>query len=209
MSTEAPKIKRSAGRPRAFDRQLALEIALDLFWRRGFEGTSTTELTAAMSISQPSLYAAFGSKEGLYREALDLYVLRYGARVQQLLDAKAAAKETLAALLAHFAQQYTDPGHAPGCMIAGGALQGGPASGELLAQMVMLRQAAQAGIRLRLERALSEGELPKRTDAAGLAGYFAMVIQGMAVQAHDGATMATLKRQAKLAMAAWPDFSPG
>jgi AcrR family transcriptional regulator len=205
MNTEPLNAKRTAGRPRAFDRQTALEVALDLFWRRGFEATSTTELTAAMGISQPSLYAAFGSKEGLYREAVGLYVQRYGSSVQQVLDAKGSARAAVVAMLAHLAQQYTDTSHAPGCLIASGALQGGPAQAELLTHMAGLRQAAQAGIKQRLDLALSEGELPKRTDTAALAAYFAMVVQGMAVQAHDGASVATLKRLAKLAMAAWPE----
>jgi AcrR family transcriptional regulator len=178
-----------------------------MFWRRGFEATSTTELTAAMGISQPSLYAAFGSKDGLYREAVDLYLLRYGTRVQELLDTKGHAQDAVAAILANAAQQYTDSNHAPGCMIASGALQVGSAHADILAQMVGLRQAAQIAIKLRIERAINEGELPKRTDASSLAAFFAMVIQGMSVQAHDGATSASLKRIAKLAMAAWPGLS--
>ncbi|MCV2369347.1 TetR/AcrR family transcriptional regulator [Roseateles oligotrophus] len=205
MNLIPPSTKRSAGRPRAFDRNVALEIALDMFWRRGFEATSTTDLTAAMGISQPSLYAAFGSKEGLYREAVELYLLRYGTRVQQLIDTKGSAREAVAAILANAAHQYTDSSHAPGCMIASGALQVGPAHTDLLTQMVELRQAAQAAIKLRLDRAINEGELPKRTDTSSLAAYFAMVIQGMSVQAHDGATSVSLKRIAKLAMEVWPE----
>jgi AcrR family transcriptional regulator len=202
--TAAPAPKRGAGRPRAFDRDAALEVALDLFWRQGFDCASTTLLTAAMGISQPSLYAAFGSKEALYREALALYVARYGHTMQALLDEGQTARASFSAVLNAAARQFSDKRHAPGCMVATSGLQGEPANQALYDHVAGRRQAGERSMAKRLEAARLAGELPADTDTATLAGYFAMVIQGMAVQARDGASATRLKRMAQMAMAAWP-----
>jgi len=204
MNNELSSPKRSVGRPRAFDRDAALDIAMDLFWRRGFEATSTTQLVAAMGISQPSLYAAFGSKEALYREALDLYVRRHGVLIPRMLQMPGTAREAIATLLLGAAKQYTDQSHAPGCMVACSALQGDPEHGEIQAHVAGLRDDGERAIKQRLDRARAAGELPARCDTGLLAGYFAMVIQGLAIQAHDGASAGSLKRMAQMAMSAWP-----
>jgi AcrR family transcriptional regulator len=196
--------KRSAGRPRAFDREEALAIALDLFWRQGFDCTSTTQLTAAMGISQPSLYAAFGSKEALYRETLSLYGQRYGAYMAQALTTQTSAQAAVRAFLLGAAKQFSDRRHALGCMVASSGLQGGPENAALYADIAALRQAAQAAIQVRLEAGKAAGELPADTDTAALAAFFAMVIQGMAVQARDGASKARLTSLVELALQAWP-----
>ena len=204
MDTLKTPSPRSAGRPRLFDREAALEIALDRFWRQGFEGTSTSQLTAAMGISQPSLYAAFGSKEQLYREAVSLYVQRHGQFLDKAFNAHHSAREAIfqARLLA--ARQYSDSNHAPGCMIASAGLQGGADHAALFAEMAELRLNGQRAIHARLERARLDGEIAATTDTATLAAYVAMVIQGMAVQAIDGATASALEAMATLAMKAWP-----
>nr|WP_315488629.1 TetR/AcrR family transcriptional regulator [uncultured Rhodoferax sp.] len=201
LKTTSP---RSAGRPRLFDREAALEIALDRFWRQGFEGTSTTQLTAAMGISQPSLYAAFGSKEQLYREAVGLYVQRHGQFLDKAFSAHISAREAIFHALLLAARQYCDSAHAPGCMIASAGLQGGADHAVLFSEMAELRLTGQRAILARLEQARLDGELAADTDTAALAGYFAMVIQGMAVQAIDGATSSALEAMVTLAMKAWP-----
>jgi TetR/AcrR family transcriptional regulator, copper-responsive repressor len=203
-SDNAPTPKR-AGRPRAFDREQALNTAMDLFWRHGFEGTSTAQLTAAIGIAPPSLYAAFGSKEALFREALALYGQRYGGFLSQPMSGTGSARAAVEQMLQAAARQFADAQHPLGCMVAAGELQASEAQGALVDEVAGRRHAAQVAIRARLDRARRDGELPADTDTATLASYFAMVVQGLAVQARDGAKPALLKRLAGLAMQAWPE----
>lgn len=203
-SDNAPAPKR-AGRPRAFDRDQALNTAMDLFWRHGFEGTSTAQLTAAIGIAPPSLYAAFGSKEALFREALALYGQRYGGFLSQPMSGTGSARAAIEQMLQAAARQFADARHPLGCMVAAGELQASAAQGTLVAEVAERRQAAQLTIRARLNRARQDGELPADSDTATLAAYFAMVVQGLAVQARDGAKPVLLKRLADLAMQAWPE----
>ena len=185
-----------------------MNTALELFWRHGFEGTSTTQLTAAMGIAPPSLYAAFGSKEALFREALALYGQRYGAFLSGPMSDSGTAREAVEQMLQGAARQFADGQHPLGCMVAAGALQMTEAQSPLVQEVAGLRQAAQRAIRTRLDRARQDGELPADTDTAALASFYAMTIQGMAVQARDGARSAMLKRLADLAMRAWPHAAP-
>jgi AcrR family transcriptional regulator len=205
MRQPAPPNKRSAGRPRAFDREHVLSIALDLFWRHGFDGTSIPQLTAAMGISPPSLYAAFGSKEALYREAVKLYLTRYSGFMSSLFDEKIRARDAVEHALLAAAKQFSDPCHAPGCMISSAELQASTDNEKLATEIASFRQAAQQIVYVRLEAARKAGELPAKTDTASLAAFYAMVSQGMSVQARDGAKVDVLKRLAKLAMLAWPN----
>jgi TetR/AcrR family transcriptional regulator, copper-responsive repressor len=193
------------GRPRAFDRKQALALALDLFWRHGFEGTSTAQLTAAMGIAPPSLYAAFGSKEALFREALAAYGERYGGFLSEAMAAPGPTRAAVNQMLQRAARQFANVEHPLGCMVAAGELQLSPANAALVLEVSGQRQVAQQAIRSRLEAARKAGELPADTDTATLSAFFAMAIQGMAVQARDGAKPSLLKRLAELAMLAWPD----
>jgi len=196
--------KRSAGRPRAFDRGQALAIALDLFWRHGFDGTTIPQLTTAMGISPPSLYAAFGSKDALYREAVKLYLTRYSVVLDCLFDESISAREAVEQGLLAIVKLLSEPGHAHGCMISSAELQTATGNESLAAEIAGYRKAAKQAVHTRLETACKAGELPGKTDTATLAAFFAMVTQGMSVQALDGADAAMLKRLVKLAMAAWP-----
>ena len=204
MKQPAPPAKRSAGRPRAFDREQALAIALDLFWRHGFDGTSLPRLTTAMGISPPSLYAAFGSKEALYRESVKLYLTRYSKVLNYLFDESISAREAVEQGLLATVKLLSEPGHAHGCMISSAELQTSPGNESLAAEIAGYRHAAKQAVYTRLEAARKAGELPGKTDTAALAAFFAMVTQGMSVQALDGTDAATLKRLVKLAMQAWP-----
>lgn len=205
MPSTKPQLSRSAGRPRRFDRDAALLTAMDYFWRQGFEGTSTTQLTAAMGISQPSLYAAFGSKDELYREAVGLYLTRYGQFLSDAFSTTQSAKEAIFQALMTVARQFCDAAHAPGCMVASAGLQGGKDHAVLHAEMAGLRLGGQRAIEARLEQARHDGELAEDVDTSELAAYFAMVIQGMAVQAKDGARYDALKAMVMIAMRAWPN----
>lgn len=195
---------RLPGRPRGFDRDAALGIALDLFWRHGYEGVSTAALVAAMGIAPPSLYAAFGNKEALYRECLDLYARRHGAFLGDALMSELPARASLEQALRAACRQFTDRSHAAGCMVSSAGLQGAPGNADQHAQTAAMRLQSRQAIEQRLKRARAVGELPAGTDCAALAGYFALVIQGLAIQARDGASAASLLRMVDVAMAAWP-----
>lgn len=157
-----------------------------------------------MGISPPSLYAAFESKESLYREAVRLYLTRYSGFMSSLFDEKISARDAVELALLAAAKQFSDPSHAPGCMISSAELQASPDNQKLAAEITGLRQAAQQVLYVRLQAARKSGELPKKTDIASLAAFYAVISQGMSVQARDGAKETVLKRVAKLAMQAWP-----
>lgn len=195
---------RSRGRPREFDKKRALNAALRLFWRQGYEGTSVAELTKAMRITAPSLYAAFGSKEQLYREVLDLYMSTHGDALAGTLASPGPCRDAIARMLAAAAHQFSRPGLPHGCMVANGALRCAKEHANAVKATGMLRRLGQDTLRLRIEAAIADGELPKRADAAGLAAFYAATLQGMSVQAVDGATTKQLLKLGDYAMAAWP-----
>jgi len=203
-STKDSECTRLPGRPRGFDRAAALDLALDLFWRHGYEGVSTATLASAMGIAPPSLYAAFGNKESLYRECLDLYAQRHGAFLGDALLSDLPARACMKQALRAACRQYTDSSHVAGCMVSAAGLQGSPAHAAQHAQTEAMRLQARQAIEQRLKRARTEGELAAGTDCAALAGYFALVIQGLAIQARDGASTSSLLRMVDVAMAAWP-----
>lgn len=196
--------KRARGRPRAFDKTQALKAALALFWRHGYEGTSIADLTKAMKINAPSLYAAFGSKEQLYREVLDLYLATNGAPVAHALSKPGAARSAVAEMLTAAARQFSRPGMPKGCLVANGALRCAEENRMATKETATIRRLSQNALRQRLERAVADGELAPRTDTAALAAFYASVVQGMSVQAVDGATREQLLMLAEYAMAAWP-----
>ena len=191
------------GRPREFDRDQALESAMRLFWSKGFLGTSNTDLCQAMGISSPSLYAAFGSKEQLYIEAIGRYTLVSSASIwHHLIDAATAREGIQKALLAAAEAMPENELLPAGCMITL-ATVGDECPRTVAEALKHSRLAGLALIRETIERGVSAGELPKVTDVSALARFFASVVQGMAIQARDGATKADLLPVAKIAMSAW------
>jgi AcrR family transcriptional regulator len=191
------------GRPREFDPEQALDIALQVFWRRGYEGASMADLTEAMGITKPSLYAAFGNKEELFRKALDRYVDGPGGYVQVAL-AKPTAREVVAHLLFEAADAVTDPDHPPGCLAVQGALSCGEATESIKQELMTRRANGEQNLRQRFERAVAEGDLPKQADAADLARYISAILQGMAVQAAGGASREQLRKIAHMTLRTWP-----
>ncbi|MBM7853138.1 AcrR family transcriptional regulator [Methylopila capsulata] len=189
---------RRRGRPPAFDRREVLERAAKIFWRRGYEGASIVDLTDAMGITAQSLYAAFGSKAQLYREALDWYRAALGAITPEALDAPDAIA-VLSALLRDQARAFTDPAYPPGCMIATAALGCAEENDPVSAMVADLRHASVALVRARLERAIVEGDLRPDADPVALARFVGAVIQGLSVQARDGAGADELVAVAELA----------
>src|SRR5450755_2983234 len=172
----------TTGRPREFDIEQALDRALRVFWRKGYEGASLPDLTKAMGINRPSLYAAFGNKEALFRKALDRYAEGPGAYVRAAL-AEPTARAVAEQLLDGSIDLLTAPGNPRGCLMVQGALACGQAAESVRRELVARRAAGEEAIRQRFEQALADGDLPTDASPADLAGYLVTVIRGMAVQA--------------------------
>jgi AcrR family transcriptional regulator len=191
------------GRPRAFDLDAALDRALQVFWRKGYEGTSLSDLTTAMGINRPSLYAAFGNKANLFRKALDRYAEGPAAYTYKALD-EPTARAVVERLLCGVVDLLADPCTPQGCLAVQGALACGDAADAIRRELIARRAAGEEALRQRLERATSDGDLPADADAADLARYITTVSQGMAVQAAGGASREELRRVVEMALRAWP-----
>ncbi len=195
------KNAKSPGRPRAFDPEQALEAAIGLFWSKGYEGTSLSDLTEAMGINRPSLYAAFGNKEELFRRACE----RYGERATLIDDAcaRCTAREAVEDFLFSAAANAVHPEHS-GCMLVTAGLAGSEESAGVRQSLCDARRASVESWRARFERAKAEGDLPPQADPESLAQYVMTIAHGMAVQARSGATTDDLRRVAEIALQAWP-----
>lgn len=204
MKTAVDQEPRTRGRPRSFDRDAALERAMLLFWRRGYEATSISELTAEMGITPPSLYAAFGDKQRLFREAVQRYLAQSGPCSAQVFAEEPTARAAIERLLRSAAEELTRRDRPSGCMVVTAATNCCPESADIQADLAALRAQSAERLQARIARAVTEGELPAGTDAAGLATFYTTVIQGMTVQARDGASRDALLAAAAAALRAWP-----
>ena len=197
------KRPRAMGRPRSFDADEALERALEVFWRQGYEGATLTDLTEAMGITRTSMYAAFGNKEELFRRALERYALGpagYGARALQEPTARAVAEQVLRGAV----QCTTRSGGPAGCLTVQGALATGEGGRPAHDALLAWRRDGQEALCTRFNRARDEGDLPPDSDPSLLARYIATVVYGLAVQAATGVPRDDLLRIIDLALKSWP-----
>jgi AcrR family transcriptional regulator len=190
-------------RPREFDPEKALQAALMQFWQKGYEGTSITDLTAAMGITKPSLYACFGNKEELFRKALDSYEARYHAFADAAL-AEPDGRLAVERLLQGYADLLTSQGTPHGCLGLNGAIACSPDSEPVRQELIRRRLNAEAVLARRLERAQEDGDLATDANPMAMARYLTAVAQGLAVQAKAGATREMLGEVVELTMAGWP-----
>lgn len=191
------------GRPREFDMEDALAAALKVFWRKGYEAASLSDLTEAMGITRPSLYCAFGNKEELFKKALDLYEREKMSFVDQAL-AKPTAFEAVQFMLLQGVAAQCDP-ETPGCMGVNSVLScGGVASESVRQELVSRRLGIETKLRERFERAKREGDIRPDCDTASLASYVLALAQGMALQASMGMTFEELRGVVEMALKAWP-----
>ena len=194
---------RPVGRPRSFDTDKALDRALEVFWRKGFEGASLSYLTKAMGINKPSLYAAFGDKEKLFRKVLDRYSEGPASHSKVALQ-EPTSRAAVERLLSGAADLLTSPRNPGGCLLVQGALACGNGANSVRRELVSRRLAGEAALRRRLKRAKHDGDLPPDANPASLARYVVTLIHGMSVQAAGGATRTELNRVVEIALQSWP-----
>jgi AcrR family transcriptional regulator len=197
-------LERPLGRPREFDTEKALDEAMEVFWRHGYEGATIAQLTGAMGISPPSLYAAFGSKEGLLKAALDRYTAKRNECMREILAAP-TAREVVERGLLKLADMQTDPANPPGCLLVAGGLACGVGSENIPFELAAHRAQSEAMLRERFIRAREEGDLAEDSDPAALARYVSAIIAGIGVLASAGATREELREVAMVAAKAFDE----
>jgi len=190
------------GRPRSFDRDLAVQQALTVFREHGYDGATLSMLLEAMGgIAPPSFYAAFGSKEALFEEAVTLYRETVGAEQARALEEDLPARAAIETTLRTVATTFCRPGEPRGCMLVLGALNGSSTPAQELLRKC--RQQGSKRIAKRLKRAIADGEIPSSVDIVALGSFYTTVLHGLAIQARDGATRESLLAVVDCAMAAW------
>lgn len=201
--TEAPAAapRKPRGRPRSFDREAALNAAMEVFWSKGYEATSIADLTEAMGINPPSLYAAFGDKEKLFLATIEHYV---ASRSDELCPEYATAREAVEAYLRFKADILTGSDHPRGCMLMVAFFTVANASPALQAVLARKRAEARDYMKQRIRKGIEAGDVLQGTDPGALADFYAAVTNGMAQQARDGASKKSLVATIERAMLAFP-----
>jgi AcrR family transcriptional regulator len=194
------------GRPRGFDADKALDEAMEVFWRHGYEGATIAQLTEAMGINPPSLYAAFGSKEGLLKAALDRYSCKRATFMEEILSAP-TARAVAERMLMGIADTQTDPANPPGCLLVQGGLACGTGSENVPFELAAHRAQTEAQLRDRFAKAKADGDLTATADPAALARYLSAVTVGMGVMASSGADREALRQVATVSLKAFDEQS--
>lgn len=203
-ANEKPKSALKIGRPRAFDRDVALLAAMRTFWAQGYEGTSIQDLVDAMGVNKPSLYSTFGCKEEIFREAVELYDRLEGRATSQSLVAARTAREAVETMLRANARAYAVDEGPRGCMIVLSSLLGAPENARVRAFLADNRLDGETTLRNRLAQGIAEGDLPASADVDRLAAFYTTVLEGLSIQARDGASAEKLNMIIDAAMLAWP-----
>ena len=194
------------GRPRTFDRDAAIVSAMHLFWEHGYESTSLSQLKAAIGggISAPSFYAAFESKEALYKEALERYMELYGELTRSLHDTSIPPREGVYLALLRSARMQTESGHPKGCMVALGVVGASSTGSEAITELLRdVRNRTRAGFRACVARGIKSGELRSTTDPASLSIALDCFFQGLSVLARDRVRHAVIEKAVTDAMGIW------
>ena len=194
------------GRPRSFDRDAALQAAITVFWEQGFEGASMAALTEAMGINAPSLYACFGSKEDLFAEAIARYQEEEGSRTGKALEEAPTARAGVEALLRGNATAFVQPDTPRGCMVVLSDCNAGSDHASVRDLLLDRRNQSQAKIEARIQRGIAEGDVPAGADTKAAATFYMAILQGLSLQARDGASRAAMQRIVDGAMGAWDTF---
>ncbi len=200
---KARKSSAGSGRPRSFDADKALDRALQVFWRKGYEGASLSDLTKAMRINRPSLYAAFGDKQALFRKVLDRYQEGPAGYMREALN-EPTARAVMERLLRSAVEASTTPHNPRGCLMVQSALACGNEGEPIRRELIARRAAGEAAVRRRFARAKAEGDLPANASPADLARYVVAILHGMAVESASGATRTELRRIADMALRVLP-----
>ncbi|MBD9418428.1 TetR/AcrR family transcriptional regulator [Achromobacter sp. ACM04] len=196
----APKI----GRPKAFDKDRALLAAMRTFWAQGYEGTSIQDLVSATGVNKPSLYATFGCKEEIFRQAVELYDRVEGRATSQSLSAARTARDAVETMLRSNARAYAVNEGPRGCMIVLSSLLGAPENESVRAFLAANREEGESTLRERLAQGIAEGDLAPSADVRQLAAFYTTVLEGLSIQARDGAGAKKLNMIIDAAMLAWP-----
>jgi AcrR family transcriptional regulator len=181
-----------AGRPREFDRDEALERARDAFWARGYEGTSMADLVAALGLASARIYAAFGSKQQLFKEAIAHYEMREGGFASRALVEEMTVQQAIERMLREAVELYTRPGKQLGCMVVSAAINCASENDAVAAWLAEHRRARTQSIIERLRKAVADGELMPDADVQALGDGIAALLHGLSVQARDGVSKARL-----------------
>ena len=191
------------GRPRTYDRAAAQRRAMEVIWAQGYDGTSMSDLIAAMNVNSPSIYAAFGRKEELFREAVALYRATEGGRIWGAMTTAPSARAAIETMLRVSAEEFTRPSKPRGCLIVLGALNADDGNEAVRRELQEHRAENMKMLLLRLKRGVAEAELPNGPDWRAITAFYITVQQGMSIQARDGASRKALLAVADCAMAAW------
>jgi AcrR family transcriptional regulator len=205
MNKVETALPRKSGRPLSFDRNVALESAMRVFWQHGYEATSLAELTSAMGVTPPSIYAAFGDKKKLFLEAVHLY-LSGPITSDSIIKDAATAREAAVGLLRASAMGFTGADTPRGCLLASSAISCSAAAADVQSELAAIRRRIEARLKDKIVRAVKSLEMPVDANADALAAHIMAVIQGMSTLARDGASRKKLLRISDAAMLGWPSM---